>query len=121
MKLKKVIGLVISLMFVFSFVACGNSQSSNDADVSGESPETESSEADSPEVVSQESESTEAENSETESKEVDSTEGSDAEEPVSKDVEEESLMPEVTPVVFMTTDITSEGMMAVYEALEWTP
>ena len=26
-----------------------------------------------------------------------------------------------TPVVYMTTDISSQGMMAVYEALDWTP
>ena len=26
-----------------------------------------------------------------------------------------------TPVVYMTTDISAEGMMAIYEALNWTP
>ena len=32
-----------------------------------------------------------------------------------------SLAEDGTPVVYMTTDITPEGMMAVYEALNWIP
>ncbi len=107
MKLKRVIGYVFTLMVVFSLVACGNSQSSsNEADT---------------EVESSEVESSEVENSEVESPDVESSEVGNTEETVSADSEEESLSPKETPKVYMTSDISSEGLMAVYEALDWTP
>jgi len=54
-----------------------------------------------------------------------SSEPSQSEEPTtpqeSETPEVEMLSPATTPVVYMTIDISPEGLMAVYEALGWTP
>jgi uncharacterized Fe-S center protein len=107
MKLKRVFGLVLSLIMVFSLVACGNFQSSgNDADT-----EVESSDAQTPEAENSEGESTEAQNSE----------DSNAKQTEASDTGEVSQSPKEASIVYMTTDISPEGLMAVYEALGWTP
>jgi len=117
MNFRKVIGFVFSMMFLFSLVACGNSQSSNDVDASVKSSETESSETESSETESSETESTETESTEVESTEVESTEV-ESSEVESTEVESSE---EGTPKVYMTTDISSKGMMDAYKALEWIP
>ncbi|NLL76090.1 MAG: DUF362 domain-containing protein [Clostridiales bacterium] len=55
---------------------------------------------------------------EAESTEVKSTE---VEKPDAESSEEATQLPEETPKVYMTTDISPEGLMAVYEAMGWTP
>lgn len=92
MKLKRVIGIALTLMMAFSLAACGNSQSSsNEADT---------------EVKSTNAESTEA---------------SSTEQTGSSDSKEVSLSTGEKPKVYMTTDISPEGLMAAYKALNWTP
>lgn len=122
MKLKRVIGFALSLMVAFSLVACGNSQSSsNDTDAEVESSEAENSEVESSEAENSEAENSEVENSEVENSEVESSEVGSTEQTASSNAEEDALSPEETPEVYMTTDISSEGLMAVYQALAWTP
>nr|WP_024345911.1 DUF362 domain-containing protein [[Clostridium] methoxybenzovorans] len=53
--------------------------------------------------------------------EVESSEVDNSEQTGSSDSVEVSQLPEETPKVYMTTDISPEGLMAVYEALSWTP
>lgn len=97
MKWKRVIGFVLTLVVTFFFAACGNSQSiSNEADTEVESSEVESSEV--------------------ENSEVGNTGQSD-----SSGSEAAAQLPKETPKVYMTTDISPEGLTAVYEALGWTP
>lgn len=110
MKVKRVFGLVLSLIMVFSLVACGNSQSSSN-EVVIKSSEEESSEVESVEVDSADVESTEEQNSE----------DSNAEQTEASATEEVSQSPKEASIVYMTTDISPEGLMAVYEALDWTP
>ena len=88
MKFKKVIGLVLSMVLVCSLAACGNLQSSKDAEVDAASSGVES---------------------------------GGTEQTVSADVEEEAPAPVGDPKVYMTTDISSEGMLNAYAALEWVP
>jgi uncharacterized Fe-S center protein len=117
LKLKRSIGLVLSMMVVFSLVACGNSQSqSNTADADEESSKVESTEVENADAENAEVESTEAESTEAESTEVGNIEPT-----ASAGGEEDSLTSDITSTVYMTTDISSEGLMAVYEALGWTP
>ena len=99
MKLKKVRCLVLGMIMVLSFVACGNSKSSSDVSVSAESADTEESK-----VVSAEAGSTEDESTE---------------QTVSADVKASASGQ--GQKVYMTTDISAEGMMDAYEALAWIP
>lgn len=91
MKWKRVIGFVLTLVVTFFFAACGNSQSSNEAD-------------------------TEVESSEVENSAVGNTGQSD-----SSGSEAAAQLPKEIPKVYMTTDISPEGLTAVYDALSWTP
>ncbi len=102
MKWKRDIGFVLAIVVTLFFVACGNSQSSSNEAVT--------------EVESLEVESSEAESSEVETSEVGNTEQSD-----SSDSEAAIQLPKETPKVYMTTDISPDGLTAVYEALGWTP
>ncbi|SHO45380.1 hypothetical protein SAMN02745217_00943 [Anaerocolumna xylanovorans DSM 12503] len=102
MKLNRVIGLVLSLMMIFSLVACGNSQTSN-------------------KKADTEMKSSETEGSETESSEVQNSEDSNTVQTDASGTEEVSQSPKETSKVYMTTDISPEGLMAVYKALNWTP
>lgn len=106
MKLKRVIVFFLIIILTFSLAACGNSQKSNEADAEAESTETES---------------TETESIETESQEAESSVISNAEQSDSSDSEEAAQAVKETPKVYMTTDITPEGLMAVYESMGWKP
>jgi uncharacterized Fe-S center protein len=112
MKWKRVIDFTLILVVALSLTACGNVQgSSNAADTEVESSEVESSEVESSEV-----ESSEVENSGEEKSEVNEKEQTDT-----SDSEEVTQLPKETPKVYMTDDISAEGLMAVYEAMGWTP
>jgi uncharacterized protein len=92
MKLKRGIGLALTLMMAFSLAACGNSQrSSKEADTQVKSTNAES------------------------------TEASSSEQTDSSDSKEVSLSTGEKPKVYMTTNINPEGLMATYKALNWTP
>ena len=88
---KKCISILIGMVIILSTTACSNSQTT------ARSPST----SDSLEAPAQ-SQSGDLESS--------STSQSSAPEESTED-----------PVVYMTTDISPEGLMAVYTALEWTP
>jgi uncharacterized Fe-S center protein len=97
MKWKRSIGFVLTLVVTFVFAACGNSQSSsNDVDKDVESSEVESSE-------------------------VENSEVSNTQQPASFESDATSQLSKGTAKVYMTTDISPEGLMAVYEAMGWTP
>ncbi len=105
MSLKWITSLIMILLMFFSLVACGNSKESGN--ITGS--DTDNSENSSPEP--------------TDTKEpTDSIEPTVIIEPtVTPVVEKVTLSPEETPKVYMTTDISPEGLMAAYEALGWTP
>ncbi|TCL57523.1 hypothetical protein EDD76_10858 [Kineothrix alysoides] len=112
MKWKRVIDFTLILAAALSLTACGNVQGSSNA----ANTEVESSEVESSEVESSEAESSEVEDSGEEKSEVSETEQTDT-----SDSEEVTQLPKETPKVYMTDDISSEGLMAVYEAMGWTP
>jgi uncharacterized Fe-S center protein len=127
MKLKKIVNFVLILVVTFSFAACGNSQNSGrEANTEAGSSEVESSEAgssaaESSEAESSTEESSEVENSDTESSQAQNSEVSKIEQPGSSESEQVTQLPKETPKVYMTSDISPEGLMAVYEALGWSP
>ena len=101
MKLKKVISLVLSLVLVISLVACSNSQSSSnneDTEAGNKTPEA-TEQASAPAVKTPEA----------------------TEQASTPPTEQPSKKPEVISKVYMTTDISSEGLMKAYKALNWTP
>jgi hypothetical protein len=116
MNKRRVIGIIVSLMMVFSLAACRNSQDSKDTDMETESSKVEGSETEGSEVEGSDTEDTEAVGSEGESSEADNTEQSDTAESGGA-----TASPEEASTVYMTTDISSEGLIAVYNALGWTP
>ncbi|MDF2845251.1 MAG: hypothetical protein K0R00_3677 [Herbinix sp.] len=106
MKLKRILCFVLILMVSFSFVACKNSQGSKDAD---------------PDIEGSNVEGSKVEDSEVDSTEVVNSDVSNTEQLDDSDLEAVTEVPKETPKVYMTTDISPEGLMAVYEALGWTP
>ena len=99
---KWITSLIMILLMVFSLVACGNSKESGN--ITGS--DTDNSEKSSPEPTDT----------------TEPTEPAVTIEPtVTPVVEKVTLSPEDTPKVYMTTDISPEGLMAAYEALGWTP
>ncbi len=106
MKLKRVIVFFLMLILTFSLAACEKTQKSNEADVEAASTETDSIEA----------ASTEAATLEAEGSVVSNTDQSN-----SSGSEETAQLPKETAKVYMTTDITPEGIMAVYESMGWKP
>lgn len=95
---KKWFGLTLSLVLIFGMTACGNQSSDISSTVQAPDNTEENSE-----IISEDTE-----------EDSDSL-STDTEDVSSSDVHETS------PVVYMTTDITPEGLMKVYEALEWVP
>lgn len=108
--MKKYSTIVLSLVLVFGLAACGN-QSSNANNTEQQSGSIEqTSEISSGDIRSDDSSS---------STDVDSVSDTDTDNGTSTDTAVSSDID--VPVVYMTTDISPEGLMAVYEALEWSP
>ncbi len=119
MMLKRVMGLFLSIMMVLTLVACSNAQESSNTQ-----------EGDSMQVSSNEQESKTMQASESDVETV--NEGIEAEKaeptatPVAKvasptPMKTKSEDKTEAPKVYMTTDISSKGLMAAYNALGWTP
>ena len=108
--MKKYSTIVLSLVLVFGLAACGNqsSDANNTEQQSGSVEQT--SEISSGDIRSDDSSS---------STDVDSVSDTDTDNGTSTDTAVSSDID--APVVYMTTDISPEGLMAVYEALEWSP
>ena len=99
MKLKRVMGLIMIPVMAFSLVACGNPGEKGNKAASN-------------------TESSEKSNIEPTATNVPTATNAPTVTPVA---EKAFLTPEVTPKVYMTTDISPEGLMAAYNALDWTP
>lgn len=110
MKRKKVLGLVLSLMMTFTLVSCGDSQSSKDVDTENES---------SKDNITEQVTPTKTALVATPTKEV--SEVTITPEPTIEPTPRPTLTPGEEPIVYMTTDISPEGLKAVYDALGWTP
>ncbi len=107
MKVKRIV-FIITFMMVFILVGCGritDNTSSSGTTKNGES-------------IMQENES----GRQTEIAESGNSEQIDALEAGNDETGEDTTVASTTAsVVYMTTDISPEGLMAVYEALDWTP
>lgn len=100
MKIKKVFLLFLSCLFLFSMTACKKQEVSQ----TGTAEKDESAKISKP------------------AKEEISSKEVSQEEPASKETTKESSEQGTElPAVYMTTDISPEGLMAVYQALNWTP
>ncbi len=107
MKRKRAIGLGLLLLVTFFLIACGNTSRNKEAEVKNDLSEAES--------VS-------SENLQEDSPDIESSETDvNTEQTPSAGSNETGQLPQEAPKVYMTTDITPEGLMAVYEALGWTP
>ena len=95
MKKKRWIAVILTFIMTFSAVACGQSGNSSNED-------------------NQEPQASQSENTEGESG-MEGTESTQSEENI------ESQPAGDVPVVYMTTDISSEGLISVYEALDVSP
>ncbi|MFT4142977.1 MAG: DUF362 domain-containing protein [Mobilitalea sp.] len=102
---KRFLSFILIIMVTFFFAACDNSKSGSETDSKIKNSDIESAAADSTGV---------------ENEGVDSSEAVELEQP-EPTLEAVTEVPKETPKVYMTTDISPEGLMAVYEALGWTP
>lgn len=129
MKWKGVINFVFIFLVSFSLVACGDPQNrkesvteadSSRADITGAgNAEAEISNLDESELGKSETENSKTGKSETGSPEAVNSNLNDTEQESS--ALKEITQPKETPKVYMTTEITPEGLKAVYDALGWTP
>lgn len=115
MNMRRVIGIIVSIMMVFTFAACKNSQDSKDSDVETENSKVEGIEREKAEV-DEEVQGSDANDADTESSEGESSEAVNTEQLDAVETEGAA-----SSTVYMTTDISSEGMIAVYNSLGWTP
>lgn len=103
MKLKRVIGSLLSLCFLLTLMACGNTQN-NSGDLAASNDNSED------------------DNTTNNSEQAYETVPTDsAVLTVTPIIEKTTLTPEDAPKVYMTTDISPEGLVAIYNALAWTP
>lgn len=119
MNMKRMIGIIVSVLMVFSLVACGKPQ--NSADVETDSSKVEGSETDKAEVEGSESEGSNANDADTDSTEGESSEADNTEQSDITESDSAVSSPKGTSTVYMTTDISSESLIAVYNELGWTP
>lgn len=109
MKLNKVISLVVSLLMTVTLVACGDSKSNS---VTREN-------VDSKENISEQVSPTKMEQESTPTNEVVQLTATPTLAPTV--TPRPTLAPGEEPVVYMTSDISPEGLKAVYDALGWEP
>ncbi len=123
--MKKAVGLFLCIMMIITLVACGNTQKSSNMQESSnlqESSNSQESDNSQDSDTKQESEN-DAEAVSEGSKENKAEPTATPVPKVASPTPKEVKMGEKaeTPKVYMTTDISSEGLMAAYKALGWTP
>jgi uncharacterized Fe-S center protein len=113
--MKKLIGILLSIMMILTITACGKTQESTKED-----------------NITQESSNMQDNNQKNEN-DADTVDGGSNEDKVEPTItpmqevaapspkETKSKGNTETPKVYMTTDISTEGLMAAYDALGWTP
>ena len=102
MRIKKYLAALLSFAMIFTLAACNTPSNSNGSETSNSTGNSQSS------------------NTSTTS-DVSNSTNSDVSTSTDSDIPTSTDPTNTAPVVFMTTDISSEGMMAIYEALKWSP
>ena len=108
--MKKLFAIAMSFTLIVGLTACGGRSSGSNSTGQQSGSVEQSSEIFSGDIRSDDSSS---------STDVDSVSDTDTDNGTSTDTAVSSDID--APVVYMTTDISPEGLMAVYEALEWSP